>query len=76
VLSLVCGTLLLLFCLCAVIVILQDVSWSASLLLGLVSFFWVFHWFHGLRTNNLAWLSLPQRLSMLLPLAVARNCYE
>jgi hypothetical protein len=38
--------------------ILWDVTWSTSLLLGLVSF-WGLCWFPGLRTNSLALLSLP-----------------
>ena len=75
-LSLVCGTPLCPFCLCAVtlMLILQVGVWSASLLLGLVSFLGL-HWFPGLHASSLAWLSLPLRLNMLLSLAIARSCY-
>jgi hypothetical protein len=41
--------------------ILWNVAWSASLLLGLASF-WGPRWFPGLRANNLALFGLPQRL--------------
>jgi hypothetical protein len=54
--------------------ILRDVAWSASLILGLVSF-WGLRWFPGLCASSLAWLSLPQRMSMLLSLDIARSCY-
>ena len=55
--------------------ILLVTVWSASLVLGLVSF-WGLHWVPGLRASSLALHSLPQRLSMLLLLlVVSRNCY-
>jgi hypothetical protein len=74
--SLVCGILLLPFYLRAIILmlIILDVTWSVSLLLGLDSF-WGLHWFPGLHVNSLVLLSLPQMLSMSPSLAVARNCY-
>jgi hypothetical protein len=45
-----------------------------SLLLGLVSF-WVLRWFHALLENSLVLPCLPQRLSMLLSLAVVRSYF-
>jgi hypothetical protein len=61
---------------CAVILmlVLRVAFWSASLLLGLVSF-WVLLWFHGLLENSLVLPYLPQRSSMLLPLAVVRGYF-
>jgi hypothetical protein len=69
-------TRLLLFYLCVVILmlILWDVAWSASLLLGL-DVFWGLCWFPSIRINNIALLSLLHRLSMSLLLAVPRSCY-
>jgi hypothetical protein len=54
--------------------ILRVAFWSASLLLGLVSF-WVLHWFHGLLENSLVFPCLPQRPSIFLPLAVVRSYF-
>ena len=54
--------------------ILRVAFWSASLLLGLVSF-WVLRWFHGRLENSLVLPWLPQRPSMLLPLAVVRSYF-
>jgi hypothetical protein len=54
--------------------ILSVVAWSSSLLLELVNF-WGLHWFLGLHANSLELHSLPLRLCMLLPLAVARSCF-
>jgi hypothetical protein len=73
---LVCGTPHRLVYLCAVILmmILRVAFWSASLLLGLVSF-WVLRWFHGLLENSLVLPGLPQRPSMLLPLAIVRSYF-
>jgi hypothetical protein len=55
---LVCGTPHRAFCPYAVILmlILWVAFWSASLLLGLVSF-WVLRWFHGLLENSRVALS-------------------
>jgi hypothetical protein len=69
------GTPHCLFCPCAVILMILRVAfWSASLLLGLVSF-WVLRWFHGLLKNILVLPCLPQRPSMLLPLTIVRSYF-
>jgi hypothetical protein len=54
--------------------ILRVAFWSASLLLGLVSF-WALRWFHGFLENSLVLPCLPQRSSMLLPLAIVRSYF-
>jgi hypothetical protein len=55
--------------------ILRDVAWSASLFWDLFVFRGLC-WFPGLRSNSLVLPSLPLRLSMSLPLAVAHSCYR
>jgi hypothetical protein len=55
--------------------ILQVAFWSASLLLGLVSFL-VLRWFHGLLENSLVLPCQPQRPSILLPLTVVRSYFR
>jgi hypothetical protein len=74
VLSFVYGTPHLLSYLCVGIqtLILWDVIWIASLLLGPIRF-WGLCWFPGLCTNSLVLPSLPLRLNMLLSLAVASD---
>jgi hypothetical protein len=73
-LSLVYGTPHIASYLCVVIwiLILWDVAWMTSPLLGLVSFRNL-HWFPSLLANSLPLPSLPQRMNMLLPLDICNT---